>query len=214
MEPFRKKLDWTFGNTALHTKWPTTNSTFLPRSVSDHSASVTAMGTASYRPKPPFKFLNFWAEKEEFMEIVSSLWKEKIEGNPFIQLTTKMWLVRDKLRNLHQHNSSHITRRVCKAKADWDKVQIDLDTNPTNAGLQEQERVCARQYVQLSNDEESFYRQKSRIQWLKLGDRSTKFFHRSLVHRRGRNTVQKLNDGRGSTITDPRLMGKVGTDYY
>ncbi|KAJ6671877.1 hypothetical protein OIU85_013241 [Salix viminalis] len=26
----QKKLDWTFGNTTLHTKWATTNTTFLP----------------------------------------------------------------------------------------------------------------------------------------------------------------------------------------
>jgi hypothetical protein len=50
--------------------------------------------------------------------------------------------------------------------------------------------------------EEILWRQKSRVQWLKEGERNTKFFHRSMVHRRYINRITKLEDAQGNHIMD------------
>ncbi|KAJ6287807.1 hypothetical protein OIU77_001179, partial [Salix suchowensis] len=139
---------------------------------------------------------------------------QEVEGHPFLQLINKLRLVKEQLKNFHHLHSSHISRRVSKLREEWGMAQSALDNNPSDAVLMEQERRLAHQYNQLLNDEESYYRQKSRIQWLKQGDRNTKFFHRSLLHRRGRNTVAKLIDEEGMTITDPHQMGKHAANYY
>lgn len=47
------------------------------------------------------------------------------------------------------------------------------------------------------NREEIFWRQKSRVTWLKEGDRATKFFMASTVTRRRRNYIQILKDESG-----------------
>jgi hypothetical protein len=44
------------------------------------------------------------------------------------------------------------------------------------------------------NKEEISWRQKSRIQWLKEGEKTTKFFHRSMIHRRFINCITKLEN--------------------
>ncbi|KAK4372665.1 hypothetical protein RND71_008049 [Anisodus tanguticus] len=46
--------------------------------------------------------------------------------------------------------------------------------------------------------EESFYRQKSRLSWLKNGDRKTPFFHASMAARRGRSPFWLISAGHGS----------------
>ncbi|KAJ6672520.1 hypothetical protein OIU85_013819 [Salix viminalis] len=161
---------------------------------------------AEIKPRPPFKFLNLWVEKEDFLPMVYATWMEEADGDPMLQLTTKLRRIKKKLKDFHLLHSSHITRRVEEARKEWGKCQIDLDANPSNAGLRMQERRLAHQYNQLLNDEESYFRQKSRIQWLSQGDRNTKFFHRSVLHRRSRNTIHRL-------INDEATTSQVNTTF-
>jgi hypothetical protein len=45
--------------------------------------------------------------------------------------------------------------------------------------------------------EETLWRQKSRIRWLKEGERNTKFFHRTTIARRTHNKILKIKDQDG-----------------
>ncbi|KAG5562535.1 hypothetical protein RHGRI_005311 [Rhododendron griersonianum] len=51
----------------------------------------------------------------------------------------------------------------------------------------------------LRQKESMFWHQRSRVNWLKLGDKNTRFFfHLTTVHRRQRNQVVKLRDDSGA----------------
>lgn len=52
------------------------------------------------------------------------------------------------------------------------------------------------------------------VNWLKLGDQNTKFFHRSLLNRYSKNTINSLQDDAGDKHTDEREMGKLAITYY
>ncbi|KAJ6434805.1 hypothetical protein OIU84_000110 [Salix udensis] len=92
------------------------------------------------------------------------------------QLYTKLQWVKASLTSWHKHNRSHISNTVRKAREDWDRAQERLDNNPISMEARLTKRQAAIHYQKLSSDEESFFRQKSRIQWLMLGDRNTSFF--------------------------------------
>ena len=47
-------------------------------------------------------------------------------------------------------------------------------------------------YVEMSNAEESFKRQKSRVRWMAIGDQNTKFFHKKLAGNRTRNKILSI----------------------
>ncbi|KAJ6756449.1 hypothetical protein OIU79_028773 [Salix purpurea] len=126
----------------------------------------------------------------------------------------KLQWVKVNLRNWHKYNRSHISSRVVKAKGEWDNAQEMLDQNPSSPEARLVEKDAARSYHQLCRDEESYYKQKSRIQWLTLGDKNTSFFHRSLLHRRMRNQIITLEDGRGNVISNQKDMGNMAVNYY
>lgn len=70
------------------------------------------------------------------------------------------------------------------------------------------------QYMQLCRDEESYFKQKSKIQWLQLGDRNTTFFHKSLLHQQVRNMIHSLQDADGNVIHEQHELGKMTSAYF
>eukprot|EP00253_Pinus_taeda_P003282 PITA_03282 len=49
--------------------------------------------------------------------------------------------------------------------------------------------------------EEIFWRQKSRVKWLKEGERNTRFFHRSTLANRNHNGISSIKDERGKLLS-------------
>ncbi|KAL8478339.1 hypothetical protein ACS0TY_030301 [Phlomoides rotata] len=62
--------------------------------------------------------------------------------------------------------------------------------------------------------EEMWWFQRSRVLWLKDGDRNTSFFHTKASQRRRRNTIHRIKDGEGIWARDSEGIGKVLTDYF
>ncbi|KAG6783513.1 hypothetical protein POTOM_012962 [Populus tomentosa] len=104
--------------------------------------------------------------------------------------------------------------RVARAKTNWEAAQFYLDAHPTLDNAKTIERSSAAQYLQLCKDEESYFKQKSRVQWLQLGDKNTTFFHKSLLHRQVRNVIHNLQDDNGTLVHDPEDIGKMASTYF
>nr|KYP35970.1 Transposon TX1 uncharacterized [Cajanus cajan] len=62
--------------------------------------------------------------------------------------------------------------------------------------------------------EETFWKQRSKIYWLKDGDCNTKFFHAIASSRRKHNLIQHLTRNDGSMATDQTGICKVAHTYF
>ena len=62
--------------------------------------------------------------------------------------------------------------------------------------------------------EEMMWLQRSRIAWLKEGDRNTKYFHRKAPWRARKNHIEKLKREDGSWSTDQKEMQGMATSYF
>ncbi|KAI9106963.1 hypothetical protein K1719_022491 [Acacia pycnantha] len=62
--------------------------------------------------------------------------------------------------------------------------------------------------------EETYWWQRSRIAWLRCGDRNTRFFHSSVVQRRQRNKIMRLKNENGVWLEDRKAIHAVFSDYY
>ena len=62
--------------------------------------------------------------------------------------------------------------------------------------------------------EEMFWRQKSRILWLREGDRNSKHFHVLVKQRRARNMITQLLDENENVVEDEEALVAIATSYF
>lgn len=66
----------------------------------------------------------------------------------------------------------------------------------------------------LLEQEEQFWRQLSNENWVKLGDRNTKYFHQKANRRQKRNCLYRLMDDNGCWHEDRSGMDEVMVLYF
>ncbi|CAN1756384.1 hypothetical protein LINPERHAP1_LOCUS6125 [Linum perenne] len=67
---------------------------------------------------------------------------------------------------------------------------------------------------QVRLQEEVYWKQKARINWLVLGDKNSNFFHRSVSASRKRNFIGELLDIDGSAVSSEPHKGRLAVDYF
>ncbi|XP_050232999.1 uncharacterized protein LOC126681501 [Mercurialis annua] len=156
----------------------------LPNGISDHSPIITTIQDNQYRGKKK--------------DIIEEEWSKDYNGYWMFKIVQKLKSISYRLNQLNKQHYSKISQKVNRYKVILDQLQIDIQKDLGNSFLIDEERAMAIQLKNMLRCEESFYKQKSRIQWLNLGDSNTKYFHNSIKQRRAMNSIPliKLDDGR------------------
>lgn len=68
-------------------------------------------------------------------------------------------------------------------------------------------------YGEVLQKEEIFWRQKSRENWIREGDRNTKFFHSSVKVKRSLNRILSLRLKDGTSMDDSNRINQEVVDF-
>ncbi|CAL1377841.1 unnamed protein product [Linum trigynum] len=85
---------------------------------------------------------------------------------------------------------------------------------PKTEAVLQQLRQLRTEVEELENNEEKYWKQRSRADWLKDGDKNTNFFHKKASARRRRNMLRKLRDEEDRMYTRKEALFKCFTDYF
>ena len=66
----------------------------------------------------------------------------------------------------------------------------------------------------LLQQEELYWRQRSRVSWLKDGNRNTKFFHASASHRQCINSISRLKDDTSAWVENESSLDTLAQQYF
>ncbi|XP_028057938.1 uncharacterized protein LOC114261824 [Camellia sinensis] len=177
------KLNRVLVNETWLTKFPHSCASFLPSSISDHSPGLLDIDPNVKSLIKPFKFFDFWGDHEDFVPSVSGVWCKYIRGSPMFRICQKLKALKPILKDMNKKEYSEISTRVTHAKASLESAQIKLDKDPLNTV------------------EEGFAHQKSRVQWLGLGDRNSRFFFRSIKGNINRNKIHCVTLSSGEKLS-------------
>lgn len=86
--------------------------------------------------------------------------------------------------------------------------------NNTNRGLLKLEAKLRRELDEILDREETLWYQKSRVDWLKNGDRNTTFFHLSTVVRQWRNKVTTIKNNEGLWLHNKEEVKNCVVNYF
>ncbi|XP_019228708.1 PREDICTED: uncharacterized protein LOC109209819 [Nicotiana attenuata] len=142
----------------------------------------------------PFKFYNCMADHPDFEQLVENNWKRKAGTMEDIwqNLKSKVNSIREGLL----------------------EVQGRMKDHSTPSSLFAEEKEMIQQLEKWDKIEESIYKQKSRIQWLQLGDNNNAYFFASRKGRKAQNQINKLIDSKGNTLTDYQEIKTEVVEFY
>lgn len=75
-------------------------------------------------------------------------------------------------------------------------------------------RNIERQIQNLLIDEEVYWKQRSRADWLKEGDKNTKLFHHKVLTKKRKNKIKGVEDNNGRWIEDNEEVERRFCEYF
>jgi len=165
------------------------------RDLSDHAMMTMTTEGEVKRKRKMFKFENHWTDHEEFLGIVKEAWKTWVAGTPMYRMIAKQHEVKKALKKWSANKFGNIVHKVGEATSHLANVRRRKEEVPADASLVREEEVAKEDLNRILAREESIIRQKSRVKWLKEGDRNTRFFHAHLRVRRATNKVRRVCEG-------------------
>jgi len=118
-----------------------------------------------------------------------------------------MFQFQQKLKNLkqvlkiwNQTQFGNIFEHRKKLEQQMCSLQQNIILEGRTKELAQQEQTLWTENEARKQQEEILWRQKSRIRWLKEGEKNTKFFHRSTIQRRMHNNIAFINNRQGERL--------------
>ena len=171
-------------------KFPSVSRQHLPRLLSDHFPIVLEGGSFQ-RDRRPFRFENMWLKDEGFIERVRSWWESyNVLGALSFVLANKLKLLKNDLKKWNVEVFGNAEDRMRKL---WQELS-DLEMIEDSRALLEEERLelVRGELEKVTLMEEIYWRHKSKVLYIREGDRNTRFFHRIANSHRRFNSIDRL----------------------
>ncbi|XP_013623443.1 PREDICTED: uncharacterized protein LOC106329344 [Brassica oleracea var. oleracea] len=209
-----KKLDRILVNDMWLSSFPNALGVFGDPGISDHSPCCVFLDTSRPKLKHPFKFFSMLNANPEFKVIISECWKSlPFQGTSMRRVSKKLKELKSIIRTFSKDNYFGIEKRVTEAFEELSHCQHALLSRPSpQAGLNE--RKAYEKWPLLAKAEESFFQQRSHVNWLGKGDSSTSFYHRYVKARAAQNQILFLQDVHGNVIDTKEGIMNMVLDYY
>ncbi|GAV73103.1 hypothetical protein CFOL_v3_16590 [Cephalotus follicularis] len=157
-----KKLDRALGNWKWFKLFGDSYAHTYNQGISDHAPLSIQLMQQAQSSGRPFKFLNFWANHPDFLNLVRHVWSQTYQGSPLRIIQLKLKSLKPHLKKLSIRPDLVTTNLRQKLE----KVQLELDGKPEDVELKKQEiRLTNDLAISVKNDE-AFFKQKSIIHWL------------------------------------------------
>jgi hypothetical protein len=183
--------------------------------TSDHYAIVLSLknyqNEATSRPvQMGFKYEAAWLRSPDYNQVLEAAWNDDPDRVATLQGTwSTLHRVATSLAQWSKDTFGSVRKKIQKLERRLKSLRLaPWDSSDSEAKAIELE-LC-----ELFEREEVMARQRSRVEWLKEGDRNTAFFHARASARRRTNKIKSLVREDGSRCTDIGEIKRKVEDFY
>ena len=162
------------------------------------------------RGKRRFHFEAMWTRRVDCKDIIEQVWNEGTGLNNPSGLITGLRQCVDALSNWSNSVFCQIPKKIQEKKKALSALTKD-DIDRQNGA--EISRVWS-EINELLDEEEIWWQQRSKVQWLGKGDRSTKYFHHRASERRKKNTINDLWNEEGVWCDSKENIASATIAYF
>ncbi|XP_030923509.1 uncharacterized protein LOC115950456 [Quercus lobata] len=184
----------------------------LVESTSDHCALLltdTAV-TQELSSKRRFHFEAMWTKRAECKDIIQGAWVDSQDLHSPSGIAARL---RNCAKNLSKWNKTVFGQIPKKIKEKRETLNY-LVSRDKDGSLGGDINKLRKEINELLDSEEIKWQQRSKVQWLGLGDRNTKYFHSKASDRRRKNTINCIMDDGGVWHDSPDSIAEVAVSYF
>eukprot|EP00253_Pinus_taeda_P011321 PITA_11321 len=194
----------------------TVNSDILPSGGSDHwpiSLEAAFLGTPRNKP---FRFEKFELQHPNFVQLLEKWWHEplNVQGTKMFKLQSKLKHIKSKIKHWNIMEFGNIFKEKSILEGKLEIIHKSWISGNITEESKEREKDLMNQWHQRSLQEETLWKQKSRVHWLKEGKQNSKFFHRSTLDYRNANKILNLKNESGDTLHTHREISSLLTEHF
>nr|XP_027124324.1 uncharacterized protein LOC113741027 [Coffea arabica] len=205
----RQRLDRCLSSCEWSQKFEGTGCKHIESYASDHSLLLLDSEPDNKRKKKRFYFDKRWFQKDGIQQVIEKAWSKEEQGTKMFRVTRKVRNCRVEIlkwKNTFQANSK-VSIKDIKSKLESNERSNLENKGVIRTDLKEQLKKAFR-------EEESFWSQKARVQWLREGAKNSRFFHASVRGRRNRNRISSIQRDDGSWTKNEEDLVNEMTMFY
>ncbi|XP_009764997.1 uncharacterized protein [Nicotiana sylvestris] len=116
------------------------------------------------------------------------------------RIWNKLKCIKQRLKTLNIEQFKGVEGKLKHIRNQLREIQERMGQHKQDSILIEEEKKLRRQLETWGMIEESIYKQKSRVQWLKVGDSNSAYFFANMTSRYSQNNISSLSDEQGVQI--------------
>ncbi|OMO51274.1 reverse transcriptase [Corchorus capsularis] len=151
-----------------------------------------------------FKYEQMWGTHESFDSVIKQAWPNGDMG-----IVDKISTCSKELDNWNKTHFGNLQHNIKLKKNEFDKLY-----SLGRRGNQNEFSKCKLELEDLLHQEELLWRQRSKIHWLKDGDKNTEFFHAVASSRKNKKAIDSIEDSSGAVCEDPIGIANIFTEYF
>ncbi|XP_022850571.1 uncharacterized protein LOC111372446 [Olea europaea var. sylvestris] len=211
--PVHSRIDRFLISVEWEAKYPDVAQRRLGRVYSDHFP-ISLSGDVGYSGRRPFRFEKMWLKVDGFGERVRTWWASyKFRGSPSYVLDQKLKALKGDLKRWNEKEVGDVNWRKNQCTLEIEKLDRKEECRGLGGDERERHQELRGDLERLVEMEEISWRQKSRVKWLREGDKCTQFFHRVANSNRRNNCISMLEVDE-VTFEDLQDIGTQMVSFY
>jgi len=129
--------------------------------------------------------------------------QSRVKGKGKIHtIQLKLKEIKGKIKKWNKEEFGNIMEEKQKLEKEMEDIQQRIILEGRDEERSKEEGRIINQLEERRKQEEILWRQKSRIKWLREGERNTKIFHQAMIQNRQRNQIFSIKNVEGEWVIE------------